>query len=105
MDDPIGEIIEAIANCQISNMSKDAVIESGREIGRLYTDHGFPIDMALERIDANRDYKILLIMGAHEWLIEHKRKSCAGEKAIERQRKANRTMMESFIKTGETGAY
>lgn len=77
----------------------------GIKIGKLYTDHGLPPDMALDRIKLNKKQKISVVYGVCQWLIEHKRKSGATEKSIERQRKTNRNMIESFIKKGEMGVY
>lgn len=79
--------------------------KTGIVIGKLYTDHGFPLDMSLARLEYTKEQKVSILDGASQWLIEHKRMSGATEKAIERQRKANRKMLEDFIKKGETGAY
>lgn len=77
----------------------------GVKIGKLYTDHGLPIDMAFDRLDLTKEQKISVLDGCCQWFIEHKRNSGATEKAIDRQRKANRKMLEDFIKTGEVGIY
>jgi|SRR5688572_23167392 len=77
----------------------------GVKIGKLYTDHGFPIDMALERLNMSKERKLAVLDGACQWFIEHRRNSGATDKAIERQRKTNRKMIEDFVKTGETGVY
>lgn len=77
----------------------------GVNIGKLYTDHGLPIDMALAKLDISDEQKIAVLSGALWWLVEHRRNSGATEEAIERQRKANRSIMEVFIKSGETGVY
>lgn len=77
----------------------------GLQIGKLYTDMGFPIDMALVRLEIPYKRKILVLHGALQWLIQHKRNSGAGDKAIERQRKTNRDAMERFINKKETGLY
>jgi hypothetical protein len=77
----------------------------GVEIGKLYSDHGLPIDMALDRMPYGKDAKLAILHGVCQWLIEHKRNSGAGEKAIERQRATNRRMIADFIRTGETGVY
>lgn len=79
--------------------------EVGKTIGRLYTDHGLPIDMALERLPYTKEQKISVLDGACQWFIEHKRLSGATEKAIDRQRDANRKMLEDFITRGEVGVY
>lgn len=77
----------------------------GVEIGKLYTNLGFPIDMTLDRLDMSQQEKLSVIDGCCQWFIEHKRNSGAGEKAIDRQRKANRKMVEDFLKNGEVGIY
>lgn len=77
----------------------------GKRIGRIYTDHGFPIDMALARLQITPAQKLVVLDGAFEWLIEHKRQSGASEKAIERQRATNQRSIEAYIRTGETGVY
>lgn len=79
--------------------------ELGIKIGQLYTDMGFPIDMALNKLDMTKEQKISILDGACQWLIEHKRNSGATDKSIERQRKTNREMLERFIKGKEIGAY
>jgi len=84
---------------------KDALLELGKQIGKLYTDHGLPVDMAFDRLDMNSEKKIVVLTGALNWLVEHKRNSGAPEKAIERQRKLNTRMMGHFMQTGEVGLY
>lgn len=79
--------------------------ELGVKVGKLYTNQGFPIDMALARLDYTKEQKLSILDGACQWLIEHKRNSGATEKSIERQRKANQIMVEDFINKGETGVY
>lgn len=77
----------------------------GIEVGKLYTDHGLPLDMALERIEQPKEAKLVILQGACQWFIQHKRNSGATEKAIERQRAANRSMIEAFSKGNELGVY
>lgn len=79
--------------------------ELGIEIGKLYTDHGLPVDMALQRLELSKEEKLPVLDGCCQWFISHKRNSGATEKSIERQRKANRKIVEDFIKTGEVGIY
>jgi hypothetical protein len=79
--------------------------EIGIKVGKLYTDHGFPIDMALNKLPYSHMQKVSILDGACSWIIEHKRKSGATEKAIERTRKSNRTMIERFINKKEVGVY
>lgn len=79
--------------------------EVGVSIGRLYTDHGLPLDMSLDRLPHTKEQKLSILDGACQWFIEHKRNSGASDKAIERQRNANRKMLEDFINNGETGVY
>lgn len=77
----------------------------GIKIGKLYTDMGYPIDMALARLTLSVERKLVVIDGACQWLIQHKRNSGATDKSIERQRNTNRKMLEDFMRSGETGAY
>lgn len=93
----LGELVSATLDREL--------VELGRKIGRIYTDHGLPIDIALDRLDYSKEQKLAIINGICEWLIEHKRNSRATDKAIERQRTQNVKMVEAFIKTGETGVY
>lgn len=89
-----------------SIMSDDGQLDKlGMKIGKLYTDKGLPIDMALDRLDLIKEQKIAVLTGACTWLLQHKRNSGATKKAIERQRSTNRKMLEDFIRSGETGAY
>jgi hypothetical protein len=77
----------------------------GIKVGKLYTDHGLPIDMALDRLPHDFEQKIVILNSALSWLVEHRRNSGATDKAVDRQRKANREIMARFLKTKETGAY
>lgn len=87
------------------------LFKMGRDIGRIYTDFGLPIDMALEHlvksnhIADDKRSKVQVLSGAQNWLIEHRRNSSATEKALDRQRKSNMQTMLAFIKTGESGIY
>lgn len=94
-----GELVAAIATHDTK------AEEFGTQVGKLYTDKGLPIDMALDRIDWPKERKIVVLQGALDWLIEHKRNSGGTEKSIERQRKTNAAAMERFINGGETGMY
>lgn len=96
----LGELLES----KIQLGSKE-LQELGVKIGKLYTDKGLPIDMALERLDYTQQQKLSILDGALQWLIEHKRLSGAPEKAIERQRKLNRQYIERFLTGKEVGAY
>lgn len=81
------------------------LFDMGVEIGKIYTDFGLPIDMALEKIKGDKRTKAQILFGAQNWLIQHRRNSAATEKALERQRKINVQTMRSFIRTGESGIY
>lgn len=98
---PLPELTEAVA------LDADGKLRSlGESIGQLYTDHGLPIDMSLDRLtNLNKLSKLAVLVGAQHWLIEHRRNSGAPEKALDRMRSTNRTVLERFIKTGETGVY
>lgn len=96
------EIAEQIVPVTLMNPK---LRETGIWVGKLYTDKGFPIDMALAKLPHNTEQKIAILNGACEWLIEHKRNSGATDKSIERQRKINLKMLEDYILTGETGVY
>lgn len=100
MADTLGVLIDA--ETQANNQELRAL---GVQIGKLYTDHGLPLDMALERLPYTKMQKVSVLDGALGWLIEHRRNSGANDKAIERQRHANRRIMETFISMGETGVY
>jgi hypothetical protein len=94
------EILGSLIKAKVSNNGQlDAM---GIKVGKLYTDHGLPIDMALDRLDITQEQKLIVLDGACQWLIKHKRNSGA---AIDRQRAANRKMVENFITKGETGVY
>ncbi len=100
IDMALGQLIESITQPGAKELE-----ELGLEIGKLYTDKGFPIDMALDRLPHTKEQKVSILFGACQWFIEHKRNSGAGEKSIERQRNVNRKMIEDFVATGETGVY
>lgn len=88
-----------------TQLGANDLFEFGVKIGKLYTDHGLPIDMALEELEMTKEKKTSVLDGSLWWLVEHRRQSGATEKAIERQRKANREAMRAFLDTGETGIY
>lgn len=96
---PQSELLEALAS------DDGSLQELGVKIGKIYTDFGLPIDMALERLDNTKQQKIAILAGAQSWLIEHRRNSSATDKALDRQRKVNRDAMDSFINKGESGIY
>lgn len=77
----------------------------GVEVGKLYTEHGLPLDMALDRLEHPKDQKLSILHGACWWLVEHKRRSGATEKSLERQRAANLNMISSFVRGAELGVY
>jgi hypothetical protein len=84
----------------------DQLQQLGIKIGKLYTDKGFPPDMALERLTGYTTIQKLSILdGLCQWLIQHKRNSGATDKAIVRQRSSNRDMVARFLATGEVGIY
>jgi hypothetical protein len=98
-----GALMIALANQETAG----SLVAFGQKIGKLYTDFGLPIDMALERLPASytKEQKLLVLHGALSWLIEHRRNSSAGDNAIERQRKLNRHALELFWADKETGMY
>jgi hypothetical protein len=81
------------------------LFELGMKVGKIYTDFGLPIDMALDKLPYGKREKAQVLFGAQNWLIQHRRDSNATDKAIERQRRANREAMYRFLKTGESGVY
>lgn len=88
----------------VASLDDDAIM-LGKSLGRLLTDHGLPVDMALSRIEVPKSRKLAVVNGICQWLIEHKRNSGATDKAIDRQRKQNKEAIDRFINTGETGLY
>lgn len=99
----VGELIKSQLMIDSENM--DHILRLGERIGKLYTDDGLPIDIALQSPYIPSDNRLLVLHGACKWLIEHKRRSGATEKAIERQRAVNRRAIESFINYGECKIY
>lgn len=84
---------------------RNSLLELGVKVGKLYTDHGLPIDMALERLKMTKQQKLLVLFGAQTWTIEHRRSSNATDKALARQRKSNSETLRRFLATGEAGVY
>ncbi len=89
----------------VINDVDDSLFNMGITIGKIYTDMGLPVDMALDKLSYDKDQKIAILAGAQNWLVEHRRNSGATEKAIERQRETNVKTMNAFIKNGESGIY
>lgn len=78
----------------------------GIEIGKLYTDRGLPVDIALDRLKQYSEIqKLAIIHGVCRWLMAHKRNSGAGDKSIDRQMIANNKMIHDFLSKGEVGVY
>lgn len=75
----------------------------------MYTQNGFPPDMFLDKlsklIPLNEDQKLFIISKYQDKLIEHKRLSGIEEKNLDKVRKGNIRILESFLKTGESGIY
>lgn len=99
----VGELIKS--QLMIESEDMNHLLRLGERIGKLYTDDGLPIDIALQSPSIPSDSRLLVLYGACKWLIEHKRRSGATEKAIERQRMVNRRAIESFINFGECKIY
>lgn len=98
----VGQIFDAL------DLGNDYQLEQqlGIKIGKLYTNHGLPIDIALSKLSGlSKEQRTAVLDGALSWLVEHRRQSGASEQAIDRQRTANRHTMERFLGTGETGVY
>ena len=82
------------AICKLLNsktkIGAEEMVDLGIIVGKLYTDHGLPIDIALDHLEKKRtitkEQQLLVLDGACQWLIEHKRNSGADERSIERQR-------------------
>jgi hypothetical protein len=100
MNDWAAQVVMAMARD-----TDNKLFDIGVEIGKIYTDHGLPIDMALDRLQYPKEQKIAVLVGAQNWMVQHRRNSNATDKAIERMRKANVETMHRFITTGETGIY
>lgn len=82
--------------------------EIGIKIGKLYTDFGLPIDMAMGHESIHslaKSQRVCILSAALWWLVEHKWLSNATEESIQRQRNANKEIMRRFMKTGEVGIY
>ena len=97
-------VLEELITSKVQYNS-DELQKLGVQIGKLYTNHGLPIDMALSSLNHTKMQKLSILDGVCQWFIEHKRNSGATEKAIERQRNTNRKMVEDFLRTGETEIY
>jgi hypothetical protein len=103
-----GEVVGALLAAKTLGNSPE--LEAlGVEIGKLYTDHGLPVDIALSELNKKRPLssgqKLLVLDGACQWLIQHKRNSGATEESIERQRQTNRELLRRFLTKGEVGVY
>lgn len=97
----LGELLDRITG----NPRQEELVALGKELGRLYTDHGLPLDLSLHHLGLPRSDNVLMLYGACQWFIDHKRRSGALQPAINRQRAVNRKMLEDFTRTGETGIY
>jgi len=90
----------------ISQDNSHELRDLGTSIGKLFTDHGLPLDMSLDQMkDYTHAEKLSVLFGACQWFIQHKRLSGASDKALDRQRKANRDMIDRFTTRQEVGMY
>lgn len=96
----LGQLMEAKVKYE-----NDKIKELGKEIGKLYTNNGLPVSMALNRLQINNEQKLVILDCVGQWLIEHKRNSGATDKAIQRQREINKRNLVDFIKKGEVNLY
>lgn len=97
----VEDLIDAISEPKYENLRG-----LGVDIGKLYTNYGFPVDIAINKLIGYRQTeKLAVLQGVCEWFMEHKRKSGASENALDRQRKSNKRMLENFIKRKEVGVY
>lgn len=102
VDKTMGTLIDLLT---IEHEDIDTLENFGIEIGKLYTNHGLPLDISLSRLEYCKEFKLIILHGACEWFLQHKRDSGATEKAIERQIATNEKIMDDFVKTGEVGIY
>lgn len=92
----------------LSNPRRREFLDYGTQVGKLYTDQGLPLDIAiseLKKIGVGNDDMVVILEGALNWFIQHKRNSGAGDKAIARQQELNVKIMNNFIDGKETGLY
>lgn len=97
----LGVILDAFQTC-----NNDFCKDIGYKIVEFYTQRGLPIDMALNTLhNLTKEDKTLIVYYIGEALIEHKVRSNAGEKAIDKQRRQNAKTLGRFLSTGETMIY
>lgn len=89
----------------LAHPAADDLQEVGITLGKLYTDHGLPVDMALDRLSLPKDLKLLVVHGVCQWMIQHRRNSNAPDRAIKRQQAVNAKILAEFSRTGEVGLY
>jgi hypothetical protein len=73
----------------------------GKDLGRLYTDNGVSLDQAMKSLGVKKKQKLIVLEGACEWFIDHKKAHGATVAEIRRQRSVNRKMIEQFKSTGK----
>lgn len=103
----MNNIVRDLIDAYISRDNSSELEAFGVSIGKLYTDHGLPLDVAFDNLPLNLDKtdKLIILEGSLNWFIQHKRQSGASEKSLERQRKLNTRAVKSFIETEEIGIY
>ncbi len=83
--------------------------ESGKMMFRLFTQSGMPPDMFFDSLKEKMNYnneELLYILSVYQSeFIEHKIKSGINEKNLKRNQDNNVKVIESFLKTGETGIF
>ena len=100
----IAEFMDAYLDPSVGG-ERDRFIAIGMELGKLYTDFGLPLDMSLGKINLPKAHKAIVLYGALQWLMTHKRNSGANDRALERQRDTNSRMMRTFLEREETMEY
>lgn len=100
------ELLVALTSSISNYQENPELTRLGKKMASMKNDMGFPPDMFMDRMDYLNDLQKLFI--GHIYcgeMIAHKRASGAGEKAIERTRKHNQTILGRLMRTGEMGEF
>lgn len=103
MSELVGKMIE------VYRQRTDEAVKMGKEMARFKNELGFPPDMFLDKLSKTHyldvDDKLWIASSYCDEMIQHKRASGAGEKALDRTRKQNQVILQRLLDTGEMGIY
>lgn len=105
------ELLKEICRIKIIYL-KDHYYENwGKNLFKLFTQHGLPPDIGLEELEKlggkkfSKDEKLAIIVAFLDEMTEHKIKSGIGEKRLQQLKEHNKKILKGFLEKEEIGIY